>query len=85
MARLNPIINAIGGDGELNCSPGSGAGMSTCVVASNTIMNYLLDPNGYKSWLADENNLGVNYFSSSNYDKTGHSEYTGVIAGVVRF
>jgi hypothetical protein len=57
--------------------------MNTCVVASNTIMDYLLNPNGYKSWLADENNLGVNYFSSSNYDKTGHSEYAGVVASDV--
>ncbi|MFT4928548.1 MAG: hypothetical protein ACI8WB_004667 [Phenylobacterium sp.] len=74
------IINAIGGDGEMNCDPGSVAGMGSCMVASNTIMDYLLDPNGYKNWLADENNLGVNYFSASNYDKTGHSEYAGVVA-----
>jgi hypothetical protein len=74
------LVDAVGGDGELNCNPNSRVGMLPCVVASNTIMDYFLDPNGYKSWLADENNLGVSTFSSSNYEKTGHSEYAGVAA-----
>lgn len=73
------IINAIGYDGRMSCQPSHSAGMEPCVTASNTIMNYLLDSNGYKAWLGDENNLGISYFTSSNYEKTGHSEFAGVV------
>ena len=73
------IINAIGYDGRVSCQPNHSAGMEPCVTAGNTIMNYLLDPSGYKAWLGDENNLGISYFTSSNYEKTGHSEFAGVV------
>lgn len=73
------IIDAVGFDGRMSCQPNHSAGMQPCVTASNSIMNFLLDPNGYKAWLEDENNLGISYFSSSNYERTGHSEFAGVV------
>jgi hypothetical protein len=73
------IINQVGYDGEINCYPNHSAGMQPCVDAASTVFSYLLDPNGYSTWLEDENNLGVVYFSSSNYEKTGHEEFAGVI------
>lgn len=75
-----PIIDAIGVNGRISCQPSSSAAMQPCVTASNTIMNYLLASDGYQQWLADENNLGIVYFSSSSYEKTGHREFAGVVA-----
>lgn len=74
------IIDELGYDGEINCYPNQSAGMAPCVNAGNNIMNYLFDPNGYKSWLADDSHLGITYFNASSYEKTGHADFAGIVA-----
>ncbi|MBV1908634.1 MAG: hypothetical protein KUG78_04890 [Kangiellaceae bacterium] len=74
------IYDIVGDDGEMSCFPGNVKSIGACVQSNALIMDYLLSPDGYKEWLLNDNNLGVNYLNSSNYEKTGHSEYAGVVA-----
>lgn len=83
------VKNILGPDGESHCGPDGDSDpttwMNACVDQSNSVMDYLISQNNdpllsYSAWLADESNLGVNYYNSSNYVKSGHFEFDQVTA-----
>ncbi|NVJ58848.1 MAG: hypothetical protein HWE27_00585 [Gammaproteobacteria bacterium] len=72
------IKNQLNGSDEIHCGSSSADDIEFCDQASDAIMDYFLSENGYAQWLNNEDNLGVTFYKSSQYGKTGHQELAAV-------
>ncbi|MEM9490482.1 MAG: hypothetical protein AAGC55_15145, partial [Myxococcota bacterium] len=79
-----PIRTALGGKDEMSCKASSPSNLDACLDAGNQVIEYILgNSGGYADWLRNEDNLGVSWYASSNYEATGHREFAGVTAPVI--